>query len=213
VGFYRIIPGPPGGDGRWLRAYGTEFPDPAHWPPAISDRFLRIDLGQEFQWDGGPSWVLVDGAPGGLTVSEADGVPSVASVDALIFDQDDGFVLTDLGSGDARVDIVIPFSRGGTVLSPTGTVAVVVWRAPFACTVTAVKGYRTGGTGATINARARGTDTHLSSDLSLTSADTWMDGGAVQNTGYSAGDKMEILVQSVAGSPTQIAVQVDLTRP
>jgi hypothetical protein len=40
-----------------------------------------------------------------------------------------------------------------------------------------------------------------------------MDGGAVQNTGYSAGDKMEILVQSVAGSPTQIAVQVDLTRP
>lgn len=109
----------------------------------------------------------------------------------------------------------IVFSRGATLLNSSGvaTVNLIVWRAPFACTVTAVKGYRVGGTGATINARRNGTDNHLASALSLSSADTWMDGGAVQNTAYAAGDKMEIMVVSVTGTPSQIAVQVDLTRP
>jgi hypothetical protein len=36
-----------------------------------------------------------------------------------------------------------------------------------------------------------------------------MDGGAVQNTAYIAGDKLEIMIVTVAGSPTQIAVQID----
>lgn len=112
---------------------------------------------------------------------------------------------------DARV-----FSRGGTYIDTAGITAainIIVWRAPFACTVTAVKGYRVGGTGATINARKNGTDNHLASAVSLSSADTWTDGGSVQNTAYSAGDKMEIMIVSVTGSPTQIAVQIDLTRP
>ncbi len=103
------------------------------------------------------------------------------------------------------------FSRGATVLNPA-VQNTIVWRAPFACTVTNVRGYRVGGTGATINARRNGTDNHLASALSLTSADTWQDGGAVQNTAYAAGDKMEIMVVTVAGSPTQVAIQVDLTR-
>jgi hypothetical protein len=76
--------------------------------------------------------------------------------------------------------------------------------------VTAVKGYRVGGTGATINARKNGTSTHLASNLSLASADIWTDGGSVQNASYAAGDKMEIMIVSVSGSPTQIAIQVDL---
>jgi hypothetical protein len=104
------------------------------------------------------------------------------------------------------------FSRGGTVLSPAGAINVIVWRAPFACIVTAVKGYRVGGAGATINARRNGADNHLSSDLSLTSADTWMDGGAVQYTAYAIGDKLEIMIVSLDGSPTQVAVQVDFTK-
>ena len=109
----------------------------------------------------------------------------------------------------------IVISRGGTVVKSDGVavINVIVWRAPYACTVTNVRGYRVGGTGATINARRNGADNHLSSALSLTSADTWMDGGSVQNTSYVAGDKMEIMVVSVAGTPTQIAIQVDLTRP
>jgi hypothetical protein len=107
----------------------------------------------------------------------------------------------------------IPFARGGTVVSPAAAINVIVWRAPFACTVTAVKGYRVGGTGATINARRNGASNHLASDLSLTSADTWTDGGAVQNTAYAAGDKLEIMIQSITGAPTQVAVQVEFTRP
>jgi hypothetical protein len=106
-------------------------------------------------------------------------------------------------------------SRGGTVEKSDGVTTGwrIVWRAPYDCTVTNVRGYRVGGTGATVNARKNGASNHLASDLSLTSADTWMDGGSVQNTAYAAGDKMEIGVQSAAGTPTQIAVQIDLTRP
>lgn len=100
-------------------------------------------------------------------------------------------------------------SRGGTILLPTVAINIIVWRAPFTCTMTNVRGYRVGGTGVTINARRNGADAHLAAALSLADADTWMDGGAVQNTAYVAGDKLEIMVVSVAGDPTQVAVQVD----
>ena len=100
------------------------------------------------------------------------------------------------------------FSRGATILNPT-PISVIIWRAPFACIVKAVKGYRAGGTGATINARRNGADTHLVVALSLADAAIWMDGGAVQNTAYVIGDKLEIMVVSAAGEPTQIAVQID----
>ena len=104
------------------------------------------------------------------------------------------------------------FSKGGAVLDPDAR-NIVIWRAPFACTVTNVRGYRVGGTGATVNARKNGTLTHKSADLSLTSADTWMNGGAVQNTAYAVGDKLEIMLVTLTGTPTQVAVQVDFTRP
>lgn len=44
----------------------------------------------------------------------------------------------------------------------------------------------------------------LLGDLSVTSTGTWMDGGAVQNVAYV--DALELLLQSVAGSPTQVAI-------
>lgn len=105
--------------------------------------------------------------------------------------------------------------RGGLVAAPAGitsAITLIVWYATFACTVLNVRGYRVGGTGATVNARINGASTHLASDLSVSSTDTWMDGGAVQNTAYAVGDKLEIMVVSVSGSPTQIAIQVDLRR-
>jgi hypothetical protein len=108
---------------------------------------------------------------------------------------------------------VVPFSCGGLILNPGGAINVIVWRAPFVCTVTNVRGYRVGGTGATVNARKNGTDNHLGSALSLTSADTWMDGGAVSNAAYAVGNKLEIMIVSVTGGPTQVEVQVDFTRP
>lgn len=112
-------------------------------------------------------------------------------------------------------EIAGPENHGGVVVNPYGIGAAInifTWVAPYACTVTAVKGYRVGGTGATINARKNGASNHLASALSLTSADTVMDGGSVQNTAYSVGDKLEIMLVSVTGSPTQIGVLVHFTR-
>ena len=106
------------------------------------------------------------------------------------------------------------FSRGGTVLDPAaGARNVPVWRAPFPSTVTNVRGYRVGGTAASINARRNGASNHLASNLSLAAADSWTDGGAVSNTAYATGDRLEIMLISTAGSPTEVAVQVDFTRP
>jgi len=108
-------------------------------------------------------------------------------------------------------------TRGGTLYNSAGiadaVLNLIVWRAPFACTVTNVRGYRVGGTGATINSRKNGSLNNLASALSLTSVDAWIDGGAVQNTAFAAGDKLEIMVVTAVGLPTQLAVQVDFTRP
>ena len=109
--------------------------------------------------------------------------------------------------------IATPISRGGVVVNSNGiavAINVICCRMTLACTVANVRGYRVAGTGATINARKNGASNHLSSALSLTSADTWMDGGSVQNTAYAVGDKLEIMVVTATGGPTQIAVQVDL---
>lgn len=146
------------------------------------------------------------------TPVDGDVVGGAASGD-IIYDTSTGKMWVRNGSTWTRTDNPI-ISRGGTLLNSAGvaTANVIVWRAPYACTVTNVRGYRVGGTGATINARKNGSSNHLASALSLTSADTWTDGGAVQNTAYAAGDKLEIMVVSVTGTPTQIAVQVDFTR-
>lgn len=108
-------------------------------------------------------------------------------------------------------------SRGGGVLNTaagiTAAVDVVTWRAPFSCTVINVRGFRTGGSSADVNARRNQTDEHLSSDLTLGTADAWADGGSVQNTAYVAGDELEIRIKSTTGDPTYIAVQVDLSVP
>jgi hypothetical protein len=110
------------------------------------------------------------------------------------------------------------FQKGGTIYVsegiPNAALNLILWRAPFDCTLTRIYGYRVGGTGATVNARRNaGGTAHLSSALSLSSADTWTDGGASYNdTAYSAGDKLEIMVVSTAGTVTQLAIQVQFTR-
>ena len=147
-------------------------------------------------------------------VHSADQPPEAHAIDGskhtLTGGTDDRFLRATGATTFAFEDV--PFARGGTVLSPIAQ-NIIVWQARFPCTVTQVRGYRVGGTGATINARRNGASNHLSSALSLTSADTWMDGGAVQNTAYVADDKLEIMVVSVTGSPTQVGIQVNLTRP
>jgi hypothetical protein len=148
--------------------------------------------------------------PGEIEALDEKAIPVGADL-VLIEDSEDANAkkkvqISNLPGGGAEI-----ISRGGAVLTPTVAINIITWRAPFACTVTNVRGYRVGGTGATINARRNGADNHLASALSLTSADTWMDGGAVQNTAYVAGDKLEIMIVTVGGTPAQIAVQVDFT--
>ena len=89
----------------------------------------------------------------------------------------------------------------------------MVWRAPFSCTVTNVRGHRKGGAGAVVNAQRNQLSTHLVTGVSLVGADVWTDGGVVQNTAYVAGDDLEIVITSITGSPTEISIQVDYTRP
>lgn len=110
----------------------------------------------------------------------------------------------------AKADKVgAPFSVTITLLAPE-VANLVAWRAPFACRLTHTRGYRTGGSGATINARRNGGSTrHLSLDLSLSTTNGWMDGGAVQDESYHLGDTLEMMVTAVSGAPAQLTIQVD----
>jgi hypothetical protein len=117
-----------------------------------------------------------------------------------------------LANGSQVLTKAMPFSITACVADPSGARIFMVWRAPYACTVTNVRGHRKGGTGATVNARKNQASNHLASALSITSADTWMDGGSVQNTGYATGDDMEVEVASIAGAVTELAIQIDFVR-
>jgi len=103
------------------------------------------------------------------------------------------------------------FSKGGAILSPIPQ-TIVIWRAPFACTVTAVRGYQDTGTGSVITAYDGATDL-LSTDIAISSAATWQDGGSLAQTAVSAGDSIAIKVVSVSGSPNYLVIQVELTQP
>ena len=103
------------------------------------------------------------------------------------------------------------FSKGGTILSPTPQ-TIVIWRAPFPCTITAVKGYQDIGTGSVVTAYDGSTDI-LSTNLTISSAATWQDGGSLAKTAVSAGDSIAIRVVSVSGSPNYLVIQVELTQP
>ena len=121
-------------------------------------------------------------------------------------------------NGAAWVDIsgTIGLSRiptvGGVILSPTTAATPVIWRAPYSCTVTNVRGLRNGGTGAVINANNAGAAL-LAGSLSLVAADAWTDGGAVQNAAVVAGNAIQLNFVSFAGAPNYVSIQVDLTRP
>ncbi|MEG8275760.1 hypothetical protein [Streptomyces sp. AHA2] len=100
-------------------------------------------------------------------------------------------------------------SKSLVITAPTGAASYVVWRAPKACTVVAVRGYRVGGTGTTINAQKNASDL-LAADLSLSTAATWLSGPSVQNATFAAGDSLTLAIRSVTGTPTAVTIQVDL---
>ncbi len=106
------------------------------------------------------------------------------------------------------------FSVGGVYVGAPPTAANrMVWRAPFACTVTNVRGHAKGGTSVVVNARINQTSNFLSSSLTVNTMDAWADGGTVQNTAIAAGDDIEVMLVTVTGAITEASIQVDLTRP
>ncbi|MFE7347531.1 hypothetical protein [Streptomyces fimicarius] len=98
-------------------------------------------------------------------------------------------------------------SSRSAVITAAAAGTWAVWQAPRPVTINGVRGHRTGGTAATINARRNAADL-LATDLSLTTADTWLSGPNVQNTAIAAGDSIAVSVRSAAGAPT-VTIQID----
>lgn len=99
------------------------------------------------------------------------------------------------------------FSLGAVLPGAVGD--MVVWRAPKAVQVIAVRGYRVGSSGASINATNDGSDL-LATDLSLSTATTWLSGPSIQNEVMEAGATLTLSVRAITGSPTAITIQVDV---
>jgi hypothetical protein len=92
--------------------------------------------------------------------------------------------------------------------APAGPVLRAVTRLAAAATVTGVRAFRVGGTGATINARADD-NTLLPVDLSVASASTWMSAPSLQNTAVAAGTSLQVELTGVTGTVTYVLVQID----
>jgi len=114
-------------------------------------------------------------------------------------------------NGTAFTHAVIAFQKGATVLTPSAGKSII-WRAPYACTVTAVKAIQDVGTGSVLTAYDGGTDL-LNTDITIAVAGTWQDGGTLALTAVAAGDSIAIDIVSLAGTPNYVAIQVEFTRP
>lgn len=111
-------------------------------------------------------------------------------------------------SGEVTLTHLRTQSRTRHLLAPAnGT--FVMWRAPVACTITAVRIYRAGGTTATLQIKNEAADV-LAAPLA-SGTDAWAGTTTVQNAALAAGASLSAVLASVAGSPTDATVQVDYT--
>jgi hypothetical protein len=130
---------------------------------------------------------------------------------SIYFRSDISQLMLDDGTSYWQIEKQQIFSKGGTILSPVEQ-TIVVWRAQFPCTVTAVKGYQDAGTGSVVTA-FDGTNNLLNTDITIGTAATWVDGGSIAYSAVSAGDSIYIAIVSVAGTPNYIGIQVEFTMP
>lgn len=91
--------------------------------------------------------------------------------------------------------------------APVGAAVIPLWTAPVPCTVVAVRGLRTGGTTAAINARVGSTDL-LAADL------TCGNGTFAKSTDVSAAADMDVdellSVEVASGDATAVVIQVEV---
>jgi hypothetical protein len=106
-----------------------------------------------------------------------------------------------------------PFSIGALLLgAPPTNGFYMVWRAPFACTVVAVRSHFDAGTNIVVNARVNQTSNFMSSDFTNSTANAWGAGTVNQNTAIALGDDIEVTLVSTSGAVTKANIQVDLVR-
>ncbi|WP_328426022.1 hypothetical protein [Streptomyces sp. NBC_00443] len=91
--------------------------------------------------------------------------------------------------------------------SPVASATHVVWRAPVACTVTKVHGFRTGGAAAAVNAKI-GSDDVLAADLTAGNG-AFTSGTPTGTAGdMAAGEVLSLEVAS--GDATLVIIQADI---
>lgn len=109
-------------------------------------------------------------------------------------------------SGEIDLSATRTYSHSVRVASGTaGTYQLV--KVPAAADIIAVRAYRTGGTGGTVQVKHAAVDV-LASVLNSTT-DSWAGSTTVQNASCAAGDNISVVLAAPAGTPTEILVQVD----
>lgn len=97
--------------------------------------------------------------------------------------------------------------------APPGNGFRMAWRAPFSCTVVAVRSHFDAGTNCVVNARKNQASTFCSTNFTNSTANAWGAGTVNQNQAIAAGDDIEMNLVSTSGAVTKVNIQVDLTRP
>lgn len=103
------------------------------------------------------------------------------------------------------------FEKAALLLNVSGALVLPIWRAPYPCTVRAVRGRRVGGSLIAVNARKTGGFNHLPVDLWLRTEAVWEASRTVQNQSYVEGDTLELVV--VSGGAKEVAIQVEFEGP
>lgn len=147
-------------------------------------------------------------AKGDLITASADNTPAKLTVGA-----NSKILVADSSQAGGLIWNAREFTVGAELEgAPPSNGLRMIWKAPFACTVTNVEAYFDAGTNIVVNAR-NGASTFLAANLTVSSAATWTDGGAVQNTAIAANDTIEVNLVSTSGAVTKATIQVRLTRP
>lgn len=88
----------------------------------------------------------------------------------------------------------------------------MAWRAPYACTVTAIQATIDAGTNAVVNARKNQASNFMSANLTAATANAWTAGTVNQNQTIAVDDDIEIELVSTSGAVTEVNVQITLLR-
>ena len=81
-----------------------------------------------------------------------------------------------------------------------------VWRCNVACTASLVVGYNDSGSSVVVNAAKNGADL-LSSNLTISTTDTWASSSVLQNQNFNVGDILAFKFVSFTGSPKEVTIQ------